>query len=177
MAARCRLFLPNPLSCNQQRLRRPIELPSPFATSRQYRVCSRPHQCPALGRLCFRPQDGAAASQQRRTLFADNYFGLDQLTLSNNKQKLRVASPEAFKARLRADFEARGVRNVFISDLELFLAVSENAADLELFRQLVEALLQALDLIKMNIDTRFFYTRYRQILTEKFKLNSNYCPF
>jgi hypothetical protein len=55
---------------------------------------------------------------------------------------LRVSSPESFKARLRADFAQHGVRNIFITDLELFLAVSENAADMELSRQLFVALLQ-----------------------------------
>jgi hypothetical protein len=83
-----------------------------------------------------------AATQKKRTLFTDAYFGLDQLARHNNKQKLRVASPESFKARLRADFAKHGVRNIFITDLELFLAVSENAADMELSRQLFVALLQ-----------------------------------
>ena len=55
-----------------------------------------------------------------------------------------VVNTETFKERLRADFTAHGVRNVFITDLELFLALSENAADLELSRQLIEALLQGI---------------------------------
>jgi hypothetical protein len=92
------------------------------------------------------PQRGAecayVAQQKKRTLFTDAYFGLDQLARHNNKQKLRVSSPESFKARLRADFAQHGVRNIFITDLELVLAVSENAADMELSRQLFVALLQ-----------------------------------
>jgi hypothetical protein len=94
----------------------------------------------------LRPQRDAesanAATQKKRTLFTDAYFGLDQLARHNNKQKLRVASPKSFKVRLRTDFAQYGVRNIFITDLELFLAVSENAADMELSRQLFVALLQ-----------------------------------
>jgi hypothetical protein len=110
---------------------------------------SKRHLVSPLERVfCFRlwPQRDAesanAATQKKRTLFTDAYFGLDQLARHNNKQMLRVASPESFKARLRADFAKHGVRNIFIMDLELFLAVSENAADMELSRQLFVALLQ-----------------------------------
>jgi hypothetical protein len=153
--ARCSLprLLLNLQSMRQQRRLLRTRLFLPLLADSQTRLASNQHQCyPAIMTYCqLLPHRGATVASntllQMRSIFTDTYFGLEKLTQSNNKQKLMVLSPDAFKERLRLDFAAHGVRNLFISDLNLFLALSDNAADMEMSRQLVETLLQGDDVI------------------------------
>jgi hypothetical protein len=137
-------FISNLTHCGHKQMVYRISV-APVWVPHQLNWCHFPHRHLHAAKYSCRigPQHGAASAPSAiRTIFTDACIDVDKLPLVNNKQKLMVVNPETFKDKLRADFAAHGVRNVFITDMELFLALSENAADMELSRQLIEALLK-----------------------------------
>ena len=95
---------------------------------------------PRMGRL-YRVQTvfvGPRICLQARLVFTDNYLGVDKVKMRQLQHRTQIQGPEEFKERVKMNFNASELKNIFNDEIEKFLYLSKDSDGLEFSLELIK---------------------------------------
>lgn len=123
----------------------------------------------AKARFVLAPVSTIPQTCSVRTIFSDEFLGVDLFMRQKNRFRLASRDEDMFKEQVRSSFADSGLKNIFSEDIRRLINAADNEEDVALVRDILKELLQnsssrPLPLLPKFLDWYFVLCKHNNFL-------------